>query len=135
MLIDRLVAFKIERDGCMKARILKRISAMVLATALMVGYTNVVSAGQVQATSSGRSFSRSWTATAENGTGSITYGYNIDWINEDFTWGNCSDASHTAAVRNGNGWHYGPTKSKGAVSKIEVVHKEHETSIKYQCNW
>lgn len=119
----------------MKFRIFKRVSAMALAATLLIASTSTVFAGQAQGTSSGRTFTKSWKASATSGTGSVTYGYNTDWINEDYAWGYCSDASHTAALRNGNGWHYGPTKSKGDVSKIEVVHSYNGTNLKYQCNW
>lgn len=119
----------------MKQRIFKRVSAVVLATTLLFGSTNVVLAGQAQGTSAGKTFKRSWKATTKKGSGSVTYGYNTAWINEDFAWGYCSDASHRAALRNGNGWHYGLTKSKGDVSKREVVHSFNGTTIKYQCNW
>lgn len=119
----------------MKRIIVRKITGMFLAVTMIFGTSTVAFAGQAQGTSSGKNFSSSWKEYAYSGNGSVTYGYNTDWINEDFAWGYCSDASHHAALRNGNGWHYGSTKSKGDVSKIEVVHSYNGTAIKYQCNW
>lgn len=120
----------------MKKNLFKSLTGTLLALTLTLGIGTVAFAGQAQGTSTGHTFGdNDWKAYAYSGTGSVTYGYNTAWINEDFAWGYCSDASHTAALRNANGWHYGPTKSKGDVSKIEVTHSYNGTAIKYQCNW
>lgn len=130
-----LLIFKGKVGIDMKQKILKKMGAMLIVGTVLLSSTSVVFAGQAQGTSAGRTFSKSWKAEAKSGNGSVTFGYNTDWINEDFAWGYCSDASHSAALRNGRGWHYGPTKSRGDVSKIEVQHSHNGTDIKYQCNW
>lgn len=111
---------------------------MFILTGILVLNTGVsTSAGQVEKTSSGKTFKSSWSATAKNssGNGTLTYGYNTDWINEDFAWANHKNYSHYASLKNANGWHTSSSKKKGAIAKIEVRHKYDGNVIKYRCNW
>lgn len=63
----------------------------------------------------------------------MTYGYNTFLINEDYCWAENSATMHWAELYNDNGWHYGPFKAAGNVSKIEVTHAG--SVVSYFCTW
>ena len=76
-------------------------------------------------------FSSEWEKTRTYKVGSTTvaymiYGYDTDWINEDYVWTKSTESYSTAMVkRDGYDTSYckGSQKGKNVYSKIEVTHK------------
>lgn len=63
--------------------------------------------------------------------GDFCYGYDMDFINEDYTWTWSSVYTCKAGVRrNGydSGYNWGASKSGGVWSKIEVTHRTNDVS-------
>lgn len=102
------------------------------ASAATSGYTNTVSVR------SSSSFTSEWEKTRTYKVGSteighMIYGYDTDWINEDYVWTKATECYSTAKVyRDGYDTSYctGSQKAKGTYSKIEVTHKTYY--VKYQ---
>ncbi|MBO4617868.1 MAG: hypothetical protein J5717_10960 [Lachnospiraceae bacterium] len=85
--------------------------------------------------SSGHSFSEAWevSVTGDDGSAVLTYGYNTDWINEDYSWAYHYSKNHYASLTNGKGSFSGSNKDGGKWSKIEVTHNG--TSVSYSNNY
>lgn len=111
-------------------RLSKKILSLAVGAAVCMMSTVPAFAGTLTRNYNG-AFSSAWEryAATSDGNGSLTYGYNPFLVNEDYAWAKHSKKSHYAALNNGAGWHTGPGKSAGAVSKIEVTHNG--TSIAY----
>lgn len=75
--------------------------------------------------------------------GVITYGYDTDWTNEDYTWVNADFYTHYASVDNDKGLYKSDDKVKTVWTKIEITHKgessqvyrAHIKSFEYDCIW
>lgn len=84
--------------------------------------------------SGSHTFSKAWEAYKGDDYGTyITYGFNTFLIDEDYCWAEQKQLFHFGTLRNGKGWHDGPLKAPGNVSKIEVTHNG--SSIYYACYW
>lgn len=98
------------------------------------GYTNYTSIRN----SSG--FGSAWEKTRTYKKGSTTigymvYGYNTDWIKEDYVWTKATECYSTAMVyRDGYDTKYceGPEKGKNIYSKIEVTHRTYYVNYKVE---
>lgn len=104
---------------------------------VMVFVVSLVGASSVFAethgySSTGKSFTSSWTVVDGGSGWSIQYGYNTDFINEDFTYALHGNTLHTAIVENNNGQHY-TTKGAGIWANVEVVHSG--STIFYEIRW
>lgn len=89
---------------------------------------------QLSANSGTRTFTKEWVSATSDRYGSyLTYGFNTYLIDEDYAWAEQSQVLHWAEIKNGNGWHYGPFKAAGSVSKKEVTHSG--TGIYYASCW
>ena len=98
-------------------------------TLLLNIYSATSSAAVLSA--SGSSFTEPWERykASTDGKASLTYGYNVFAINEDYSWASHSTNNHYAALNNGNGSFAGPNAGGASVSKIEVTHAG--TSVSY----
>ena len=101
------------------------MASIVVMPASAAGYTDKASVRN----SGG--FSSEWEKTKTYKVGSTTiaymiYGYDKDWINEDYVWTKATECYSTAKVfRDGHDTSYcsGPQKGKNTYSKIEVKHQ------------
>ena len=75
--------------------------------------------------------------------GVITYGYDTDWIKEDYTWVNADLYTHYASVDNDKGLYKSGDKLKTVWAKIEITHKGEKSQVyraylkkfDYDCIW
>lgn len=87
-----------------------------MALALLVPSTSALAYS-----STGKSFSNSWTNYGSGTNYVVEYGFNKSFINEDFTRTKHSTRSHTAIVKNGKG-SFADGDSAGSWAGIEVTH-------------
>lgn len=116
-------------------KFLSMLLVVVMATANSVMPVKAASTGYYDSTNvSGASkFTSEWEMTRTYKIGSTTigymiYGYDTDWINEDYVWTKATECYSKAMVyRNGydSNWDYceGSEKGKNSYSKIEVTHR------------
>lgn len=123
-----------------------KLLSMMLVIALMISIAVVPAsaAGYTDSTSvSGSSgFTSEWekTRTYKSGStiiGYMIYGYDTDWIYEDYVWTKATECYSTAMVyRDGydTGWDYctGPEADKNTYSKIEVTHRTYYVYYKME---
>lgn len=114
-------------------KILSMILVVVLMTSIFVmpasaaGYTNSTSE------TSSSSFTSEWEKTRTYKVGStvigyMIFGYDTDWVYEDYVWTKATECYSTAMVyRSGydSNWEYctGTEQAKNTYSKIEVTHQ------------
>ena len=114
-------------------KMLSVVMVIVIMATIMVlpasaaGYSNNASVR------SSSTFNSEWEKTRTYKVGSDTigtmiYGYDTDWINEDYVWTKATECHSTAMVyRDGYDadWSYcaGPEKGRNTYSKIEVTHR------------
>lgn len=98
----------------------KALICSVLFLALL-GTSTSASALTHTKTSSGQTFTNTWSLPASGTNWLMTYGFNKEWIDEDFTHTTHSVYDHTAIVSNANGA-YPKKGNKGDWAKIEVRH-------------
>lgn len=115
----------------------KKFAASLLALSIVVGSVaipNAAEAASVSAYYSG-SFKTAWekSKSSYDNAGTLSYGYNTAWINEDYAHGYHSKNDHYASVSNGNGSFTSGNKGAGKVAKIEVRHKG--SSIRYSMDY
>jgi hypothetical protein len=122
--------------GVTEMKSLNKNKSIVIAATTVILLTIALSmsayAGDLSKTYSGQ-FTTAWELTAASDYANLTYGFNTDWINEDYAWANNSNASHNASLTNGTGVHPGPAKAAGTVSRIEVTHNG--STVEYHCYW
>lgn len=108
------------------------MASIVVMPASAAGYTDTASVRN----SGG--FSSEWEKTKTYKVGStviayMTYGYDKDWINEDYVWTKSTECYSTAKVfRDGYDTSYcsGSQKGKNTYSKIEVTHRTYYVDYK-----
>lgn len=105
--------------------------ALLMVGALMLPIKS--EAGSVTKTSSGRTFTKTWAASASSGYAQLEYGFKKGLTDKDVAYANHSRDVHNSAIRNGSGKQVGPTKSAGVWSDKEVTHSG--SSITYYCEW
>lgn len=104
----------------------KLVTSLALCGAL-IGASTIVPNTEADAASiskSSTSFSAAWglQAKTSDGDGWLNYGYNTQFINEDYSHGYYKNTRHFAYIQNGNGYHTGPDVAPGNTSTIEVRH-------------
>ncbi|SFE98167.1 hypothetical protein SAMN04487969_110164 [Paenibacillus algorifonticola] len=109
----------------------KAIFCSVLALGLVVSSSSAFAA-TVTKNSSGKTFTKSWELTASGGSWLMKYGFNTDFINEDYTHTYNSQFHHTATVSNSNGA-FTDEDSAGSWAGIEVTHSG--TYIEYSISY
>lgn len=119
-------------------KLVKKFSKLISVLALIALSSvsmSTVSAGQLYGQYRG-SFDSPWELyiSSSNGTAELTYGFNTFLIHEDYAHAKHSTSAHYAALNNAKGWHTGPGKKAGSISKIEVTHTE-DSWIDYYCYW
>lgn len=82
--------------------------------------------------STGKSFSDSWTKYDSGTSWVIEYGFNESWVDEDFTHTKHDTKHHTAIVKNSNGSYADEDGAKNWAG-IEVSHKG--STIYYYINY
>lgn len=111
----------------------KLIISLSVALLLLTSATPTLATTLYQ-TSIGHTFSESWSASCSGFDEvpgvwwNMIYGYNTDWINEDFTHTNHTTKTHLAKVQNNNGM-FSDEASANNWAEIEVVHSG--TTITY----
>ncbi|MED5050691.1 hypothetical protein P9850_02250 [Anoxybacillus rupiensis] len=98
----------------------KSLISASLALGLLASSTSAFAA-TYEYSSKGRNFDKSWTAYNSGTNWAIEYGFNTDFINEDFTHTKHSTTRHIAKVRNANGT-FSDQDSAGNWAGIEVTH-------------
>lgn len=65
-------------------------------------------------------------------TAKMVYGYDTDFINEDYCWTYGYDQCTQASITNGNGTHAKSSANVGRWSKLEVRHKSADEGVTYR---
>lgn len=108
----------------------KKILTGAFGLSLLTGVAFTDSADAAVYTNGKHSFSSSWhekEAPTENSL--IKFGFNTDWINEDYTWTTDSGKKTWAYVHNNDGEH-SDSASAASWAKVEVKHSG--SSVKYE---
>ena len=103
---------------------------------LMVGafmFPSKSEAASISATSSGKTFDKTWAMTKNSGYAKLEYGFHKGISSKDVAYANHSKDKHNSAIKNGSGRSVGPTKNAGTWSDLEVKHSG--SSITYYCEW
>ena len=110
------------------------ILGAVSSVCVMAEETDLPPGNSLGVNSGSHTFSEAWEAYKSDDYGTyITYAFNTVLINEDYCWAEQEKLFHFGTIKNGKGWHDGPLKGSGKVSKIEVTHNG--SSIYYACCW
>ncbi|MGG0239276.1 hypothetical protein [Bacillus rhizoplanae] len=100
----------------------KKVIGSALALSLIAGAGFATSADAASYSyKNSKGFTSSWSATNSGTNWLIKYGYNTDWINEDYTHTTHSKYTNYAIVNNANG-KYSTKASPGSWAKTEVTH-------------
>ena len=100
-------------------KVKKIVSTLTLLGMLILPIT--VHATSWKVPSTGHSFTQAWEAYEGTSSFGFIYGYNTDWINEDYSHSIYS-SYHYAAVSNDNGGYTSSRTAGGRWAKIEVRH-------------
>ena len=106
---------------------------LLLLIVSVVMFSTKSEAASLSKTSSGRTFTATWAATASSGSAKLEYGFHKGISSKDVAYANHSRDTHNSAIRNGSGRKVGPTKNAGTWSDLEVTHSG--SSITYYCEW
>lgn len=107
------------------------LMSATLALGLIVS-ASAASAKTVEVDSGGKSFADSWSLSKSGTDWVMNYGFNTDWIDEDYTHTKHNSFDHTATVANANGA-YSDDDSSGYWAEIEVSHSGN--SVQYSISY